>query len=102
MTRRILRSLALGAAAALLLGAGDALASSLEIPMGPVSAAPKPFRLAAADHVGRVVFARHYRPSLEDAIPGRVSIFREQQILPLEDWLREWGAVQIQEIGRPY
>jgi hypothetical protein len=97
--RRILRALAFTAFA---LAAGDASADALQIPMGPVSAAPTPVRLAAADRVGRMVFARQYRPTLEDAIPERMSIFQDKKIMPLEDWLREWGAVQIQQIGRPY
>jgi hypothetical protein len=49
-----------------------------------------------------MVFARQYRPTLEDAIPERMSIFQDKRIMPLEDWLREWGAVQIHQIGRPY
>jgi len=102
LERTILRRLVLGAGAALLLGAGDASAGNFEIPMGPVSAAgAAPVRMAAADRVGKMVFARQYRPTLEDAIPERTSIFRERQIMPIEDWLREWGAVQIQQIGRP-
>ena len=102
MSRRTLRNLVLGACAAALLGAGDAAAETLEISMGPVSAGPKQIRLAAADRVGRMVFAHHYRPTLEDAIPERTSLFRGNGVLPLEDWLREWGAVQIRQIGRPY
>ena len=97
--RRILRSLAFTVFA---LFAGGASADVLQIPMGPVSAEPKPVRLAAGDRVGRMIFARYYRPTLEDALPERMSIFQENKILPLEDWLREWGAVQIQQIGRPY
>ena len=102
MSRRNLRGLALGACAALLLGASDAAAKTFEIPMRDVSARPRPVRLAAGDPVGRMVFARYYRPTFDDAISGRMSIFREEQNLPLEDWLRAWGAVQIQQIGRPY
>jgi hypothetical protein len=97
--RHLLSALAFAAFALLASGAG---ADVLQIPMGPVSAEAKPVRLAAADRVGRMIFARYYRPTLEDAVPERMSIFQEKKILPLEDWLREWGAIQIQQIGRPY
>ena len=102
MSQRNLRGLALGACAALLLGASDTAAKTFEIPMGDVSARPRPVRLAAGDPVGRMIFARYYRPTLEDAVSERMSIFREEQILPLEDWLRAWGTVQIQQIGHLY
>jgi hypothetical protein len=97
--RHLLSALAFTAFALL---AGSVRADVLQIPMGPVSAEPKPVRLAAGDRVGRMIFARYYRPSLEDAVPERMSLFQEKKILPLEDWLREWGAVQIHQIGRPY
>ena len=102
--RGILRGLVGCAGAIGLLAAGDALAGNLEIPLSAVSARPAafaPVRLAAADRVGRMVFARQYRATLDDALPGRMSIFAGEQRMPLEDWLREWGTVQIQEIGRP-
>ena len=99
MMRTILRGFALAAAVAL---AAPASADTLRIPMGPVSAEPQPVRLAAGDAVGKTIFWQHYRPTDEDALPGRVSIFADEQRLSLEDWLREWGAVQIQQIGRPY
>lgn len=103
MSHVVLRSLVLAAAVALLIGAGPARAAEFHIPMGPVdAAAPQPVRLGAADRVGGMVFARYYRPSLEDAVPERVSVLRKKHDLPLEDWLREWGAVQIQQIGRPF
>jgi hypothetical protein len=102
MKRIILRGLALGAAIVFALGAATADADTLVIPMGRVDAGPKPVRLAAGDRVGRMIFAQHYRPAFEDAIPGRIAIFEADRLLPMEDWLRDWGAVQIQQIGRPY
>lgn len=102
MHRIILAGIGLAAAIFLTGGLSTASADTLVIPMGPVSAAKKTVRLHAGDRVGRMVFASYYRPTLEDAIPGRIAIFEEDRLLPMEDWLREWGAVQIQQIGRPY
>jgi hypothetical protein len=102
MTGSILRSLLAAAVTVATLGplaARPAGAAVLQIPRGTEA---RPVRLAAADRVGRMVFARHYRPSLEDAIPERISLFREDDLLSPEDWLRQWGQVQIQQIGRPY
>ncbi len=97
MIRRILIALGLAFVAA---GAGDAHANAiLKIYDGRT---PQPVRLAAADQVGRMVFAAEYRPTLEDAIPQRVRLRGKGDVLKMEDWLRDWGSIQIHQVGRPY